>query len=178
MAIDLRKDKGNELPAIEGLHIYPIDIGEAPAAAEARFNESYMELKGHQHFLFILNDFSFARMEQLSSQEFDYCREFIRILNSYSFNYLAILEGGEEAYFAFLRQDRMKSELLNSKLVPVSELAFEEDGSQLRSSAGFLESATALRLSEIFALQRLYESRKLAFYEGTESSEELVLIVL
>lgn len=37
---------------------------------EARFNDSFMELKGHQHFLFILNDFSFGRMEQLSSEEF------------------------------------------------------------------------------------------------------------
>lgn len=130
-----------------------------------------MELKGHQHFLFILNDFSFGRMEQLSSEEFEYCKEFIRILNSYSFNYLAILEGGEEAYFDFLRQNRMKSELLNSKLVPVSELAFEEDRSQIRADASFIESESSLRLSEIFDFQRLYEQHKLTFYEGTESSE-------
>lgn len=117
-------------------------------------------------------------MDQLNSQEFEYCKEFIKILNSYSFNYLAILEGGEEAYFDFLRQNRMKSELLNSKLVPVSELAFEEDRSVVRSSASFINCETSLRLSEIFDIQRLYENHKLTFYEGTESSEELILIVL
>lgn len=60
----------------------------------------------------------------------------------------------------------MKSELLNSKLVPVSEFAFEEDNSQPSASC-FLESESSLRLSEIFDIQRLYEGRKLAFYEGT-----------
>lgn len=33
----------------------------------------------------------------------------IKILNSYSYNYLSILEGGEDAYFDFLRTNRMKS---------------------------------------------------------------------
>lgn len=28
VAIDIRKNKENELPKIEGLHIYPIDISE------------------------------------------------------------------------------------------------------------------------------------------------------
>jgi hypothetical protein len=28
VAVDIRKDKSTELPAIDGVHIYPIDIGE------------------------------------------------------------------------------------------------------------------------------------------------------
>lgn len=47
---------------IEGLHIYPINVGENLQTVEARFNETFMELKGQQHFLFILNEFSFDQI--------------------------------------------------------------------------------------------------------------------
>jgi hypothetical protein len=175
VGVDLRKDKSTALPPVDGLHLYPIDIGDGLEIAVTRFNDSFMELKGHEHFLFILNDFSFERMDQLHSEEFDFCRKFIKILNSYSLNYLAILEGGEDAYFDFLRQNRMKSEILNSKLVPVSE--FVEDSNEDHQRHSFSNDGYLL-LSEIIELQRLYDSRKLHFFEGSDSSEGQILFVL
>jgi hypothetical protein len=63
VAVDIRKDKSNELPFIEGVNIYPVNIEDPIEVIEAKFNENFMELKGHEHFLFILNDFSFERMD-------------------------------------------------------------------------------------------------------------------
>jgi hypothetical protein len=68
VALDIRKDKSRALPAIDGVNIYPINIKDPIEMIEARFNESFMELKGHEHFLFLLNDFSFQRMDQLQSE--------------------------------------------------------------------------------------------------------------
>ena len=57
--IDLRKDKSLKLPKIEGITLYSIDTSELIENIEARFNEEFMEARGKEHFLFLLNNFSF-----------------------------------------------------------------------------------------------------------------------
>lgn len=69
----------------------------------------------------------------------------------------------------------MKSEILNSKLVPVSEWVSSENE---EGEPAPLASEGWLRLSEIIGLQKLYDSRKLQFYEGSDSSDQQVLFIL
>ena len=62
-----------------------------------------MEARGREHFLFLLNDFSFEKADSFESEEFYFCHKLIKILNSYSYCYLSILEGGEAAYSTFVK---------------------------------------------------------------------------
>jgi hypothetical protein len=69
----------------------------------------------------------------------------------------------------------MKSEILNSKLVPVSEWVSSEHEEGEPPS---LSTHGCLLLSEIIGLQKLYDACKLQFYEGSDSTDQHVLFIL
>ena len=92
--VDARKDKSRRLPNIADLKIYPIDTSELIETIEAKFNENFFEARGKEHFLFLLNNFSFEDSAAFEKEEFYFCSKLIKILNSYSYCYLSILEGG------------------------------------------------------------------------------------
>lgn len=69
----------------------------------------------------------------------------------------------------------MKSEILNSKLVPVSEWVSSENE---EGDPPSLATHGWLLLSEIIRLQKLYDARKLQFYLGSDSSDQQILFIL
>lgn len=169
IVVDLRKNKERNLAKVEGLKVYSIDPRELIETIEAQFNENFMEARGREHFLFLLNKFSFEDLSCLDSEEFFLCSKLIRILNSYSYCYLSILEGGESAYSSFIHELSLKSELLNSKLMPVSEFTEEEHQNQEQAnhSPCLVGKESFLEVKEIVTLQQLYESRRLFIFEGS-----------
>ena len=177
VVLDVRGDKSIELPPIEGITLYPVDITEPITATEQRFNEVFLESRGHQHFLFLLNDFSFHELEPQQTAELAYCKQLIAILNSYSYNYLAMLEGGEQAYMAFLRQLRMKSDIISSKLAPVSEL-IDFVPSTIMEEEVFVGVTRPLQLSELIHIHTRYQSSRMEIVEGQSACEHLLLMIL
>lgn len=176
--VDIRRDKRNTLPRIEGIRVYEVNTEDVIETVEAKFNEAFMEARGREHFLFMLNQFSFEEEASVRSEEFHFCDKLIRILNSYSYCYLSMLEGGEASYGYFVKELRLKSELLNSRLLPVSEYREEEE--QASSSVGGLPLVGRdwfLELSEIVALQQLHDRHKLSIFEGEDNSADYLLFV-
>lgn len=67
IVIDARQNKSKKLPNVAGLKIYSIDTSELIETIEAKFNEEFMESRGKDHFLFLLNSFSFENSASFDS---------------------------------------------------------------------------------------------------------------
>ena len=57
--VDMRGDKSKKLPKVEGMRVFSISPDDMIETTEAKFNEEFMESRGREHFLFLLNRFSF-----------------------------------------------------------------------------------------------------------------------
>ena len=57
--VDVRHDKSIKLQQVEGIQIYSIDTTDLIESIEAHFNDAFIESRGKEHFLFLLNTFSF-----------------------------------------------------------------------------------------------------------------------
>jgi len=55
----MRRDKSKKLPKVEGMRVFSISPDDMIETTEAKFNEEFMESRGREHFLFLLNKFSF-----------------------------------------------------------------------------------------------------------------------
>ena len=72
----------------------------------------------------------------------------------------------------------MKSEIMNSKLVPVSEYNYNEINICELQQLNFIDKEIPLTISQIIYIQYLYDHGKFSYYSGVESSEELILVIL
>jgi hypothetical protein len=78
-----------------------------------------------------------------------------------------------------VKELRLKSELLNSKLVPVSEYTEEiQEHVEFHAQPTFLGRELPLQINEIIAIQELHAARKLHIFEGEENSVDEILFVL
>lgn len=70
----------------------------------------------------------------------------------------------------------MKSQIINSKLVPVSE--YIDDGDEMNTPETFIGVEDYLKPSEIINIQFLYDNRKIQIFEGADGSENHYLLLL
>lgn len=59
VVLDLRMNKEKKLPKIEGIIVYQIDPKKNINTQVEMFNDKFLEMRGREHFLFLLNEFSF-----------------------------------------------------------------------------------------------------------------------
>jgi hypothetical protein len=90
-----------------------------------------------------------------------------------------MLEGGEASYGYFIKELKLKSELLNSKLLPVSEYNEEEDiALEAEEDTPIVGRESLLEISEILEFQRRYDRKKLSVFEGEDNSQDYLMFIL
>lgn len=90
-----------------------------------------------------------------------------------------MLEGGEASYGYFIKELKLKSELLNSKLLPVSEYNEEEDiALEAEEDTPIVGRESLLEISEIVEFQRRYDRKKLSVFEGEDNSQDYLMFIL